>query len=293
MKRIKNVLVACGGLSRLIGANQLATHRGLMVRGCLLPARIDGQGLPLPALLVLAALAPAGADQRVGVTRWENPHGPVRSCGTVNPTNFQPHPLETAPLAVSAPVTIQVYWHVIHNGAVGQLSATNIEDSIAVLNASFGGGTGGAATRFQFALASTDYTDNANWFDNCDQLAVEAAMKTALRVGNAASLNIYSCSMTGSGLLGWGTLPEWYAGNPTDDGVVILYGTVPSGWAYPYHEGDILVHDVGHWLGLYDTFEGGCTGSGDGVDDTARKGPRLWLPDWPRHVFFSGARPDH
>jgi len=87
------------------------------------------------------------------------------------------------------------------------------------------------------------------------------------RKGGSTSLNVYSVGFYDAGLNGYATLPVSYSKYPTSDGVVLLYATLPGGTS-PNRQGGTLVHEAGHWLGLRHTFQGGCTGAGDGVDDT-------------------------
>lgn len=180
-------------------------------------------------------------------------------------------------------VTIPVYWHVVNNGSSvsnGNISDAAIQGQIDVMNKAYANldtvvsngyndGTTGVATSFKFVLAGIDRTTNADWYANCYGSA-ESAMKNALRQGTADDLNIYSCNPSG-GILGYATFPSSYSSQPKLDGVVILYSSIPGGSAAPYNLGDTATHEVGHWLGLYHTFQGGCqknAANGDGVGDT-------------------------
>lgn len=179
-------------------------------------------------------------------------------------------------------VTIPVYWHTIvkdRSGTyeAGYLTRAEIEAQIRVLNESYSGRTGGQATKtaFRFELADVDTTVSRKWFTLSPQSNAEMAMKAKLRRGGHGALNIYTANLTDY-LLGWATFPEWYADPtyPTSyDGVVLLWQSLPGGAAKPYDGGDTATHEVGHWLGLYHTFEAagfasGCEGPGDYVKDT-------------------------
>jgi hypothetical protein len=156
---------------------------------------------------------------------------------------------------------IDVYVHVIHDGANGQLDAADIQAQLDVLASSF------ASAGWSFNHVSTDYTDDAAWFAMTPGSSAESAAKAALRQGDAKALNLYTANPAG-GYLGWATFPWDYTSAPDSDGVVLLHSTLPGGSAAPYNEGDTGTHEVGHWLGLYHTFQGGCRGDGDLVVDT-------------------------
>ena len=176
------------------------------------------------------------------------------------------------------PTTVPVWVHNIRKAdGTGALTTAQIAAQIAALNTSYGGGDTfswdgrsvtevSANTTFRFALAGTTVSVNDLWFAAGLGSTDERNLKNALRVGGPETLNLYTTS--GGGYLGWATFPTNYAANPKADGVILAWDTLPGtrNWAYAY--GDTATHEVGHWLGLYHTFQGGCSGAGDEVADT-------------------------
>jgi hypothetical protein len=167
---------------------------------------------------------------------------------------------------------IKVYFHVITSSAgAGGVTSAQIASQISILNAAYAG------YGVSFVLADSDITANNSWYTMGYGTAAEKEAKSSLRKGTADDLNIYSANI-GGGLLGWATFPSNYSGNPNMDGVVVLNASLPGGSAAPYNLGDTATHEVGHWLGLYHTFQGGCK-DGDQVTDTpAERSPAYGCP---------------
>jgi len=153
-------------------------------------------------------------------------------------------------------LSIPIAFHVIYASASnGYVSSTAVNAQVDVLNDAY------APYGISFYLSSLDYTQNSSWFNNDN----ESQYKAQLAISPSTTLNIYTTSA--SGYLGYAYFPNSYSESSYMHGVVLNYDSLPGG-AWPYNEGDTAVHEVGHYLGLYHTFEGGCYGSGDNVSDT-------------------------
>jgi hypothetical protein len=181
----------------------------------------------------------------------------------------------------AASATVRLVFHVISSGsgeAEGNVSEAQLAAQVQVLNAAYAGAAGGAATPFHFELAGVSRTVNPLWASMTFGSDAELQAKSALHQGDQSVLNVYLVSPP-DGTLGWATFPFDYTSAPLLDGVVVWYQTLPGGPLIPYNEGDTLTHEVGHWLGLFHTFQGECSAVNDTIADTpAEQWPAFGCP---------------
>lgn len=172
-------------------------------------------------------------------------------------------------------VTIPVRFIHIVSGSQGVVTAEQRAAQIAVLNDAYAD----SGVSFRHDEDEVAEIDNAGFFGMGHGSAAERQCKSQHQaIAPEQGLNFYT-ARPGGGLLGWATFPHQMAGDPVMDGVVMLDGTLPGGATQNFDEGKTAVHEVGHWLGLYHTFQGGCFPPGDEVPDTpAHSGPNYGKP---------------
>ena len=172
---------------------------------------------------------------------------------------------------------IPVVVHIIHNGGPENISNSQVQTAIANINAKYLQSNG---NQIQFCLAQRDPQGNATIGITRDVSVLttetmeldDVTLKNINRWNPACYLNIWvvkeilSISM-GSGVIGYGFFPSAYGTNI--DGVVIeagYFGSSPANDA-------VGAHEIGHYFGLYHTFQNGCVNNnclqdGDQVCDT-------------------------
>ena len=172
-------------------------------------------------------------------------------------------------------VTIPVYVHVIkgkHRGERVPAGPKRVRSLLRTLNLGMEGRQSqyGVGLRYRFALKKINYRKNERWyhahlFDKRDRQA-----KRRLHRGGAGTLNLYinGGGPKGDPVLGWARFPWQYASSPKLDSVNVSVAAMRGGSARGYNLGDTVIHETGHWLGLYHTFQGGCGGQGDLIGDT-------------------------
>lgn len=201
-------------------------------------------------------------------------------------------------------IYIPVVVHVIHNGdAYGvdeNIKDEQVMSQITVMNQDYRRMVGtpgyntnsvGADTNIEFVLAKVDPNGNptngidrvnlcissyAGSTDNATIAAVEN-IKPQTIWDPTLYMNMWSVNWSGSGLLGYAQFPSTGTSTANTDGVVsghTFFGsrTIFPGGTYgsgtSYDKGRTMTHEVGHFLGLYHTFQGGCGATGDSCADT-------------------------
>lgn len=229
-------------------------------------ARVSLFASMISSALLLAASSAAAAGA-VALHLPVMSEGRVRTCATPGPTveeierlraSLQRAPGESAGRPVAG--TIQIAFHVIHDGDQGSVSGEQILEQVRELNHNFLG------TGYRFSLASVDRTDSRRWFKVLPATGDEKHMKESLAIDPAHRLNVYSAAPRD--LLGWACLPFSLPEEHVMHGVVIHHGSLPGGPIESYNLGRTLTHEVGHYLGLFHTSLGGCEEPGDHVEDT-------------------------
>ncbi|TFK29518.1 hypothetical protein FA15DRAFT_691108 [Coprinopsis marcescibilis] len=166
--------------------------------------------------------------------------------------------------------TFQLHYHnVVANTSFegGWLDDEVIQTMVDNLNADF------SSTGVNFELAEINHWSEENWFFNANKtegLDLEVEMKESTRVGGRDTLNVWTIQLP-NGPAGYAAFPWNFDKTDQDsirDGVILKYSIIPGGRSKTRF-GRTLTHEVGHWVGLYHTFQGkSCSGEGDFVDDT-------------------------
>lgn len=168
-------------------------------------------------------------------------------------------------------INIPVYVYVVYANSAQNISDSQVNSQIAVLNADFNDTNfsdvntypeRGADVDINFTLATIDRRANST-----SQWGTNDAVKSVYPA-QPGHLTIWVANI-GGGILGYAQFP---GGNASTDGVVVspqYFGTNGTATA-PFDGGRTTTHEVGHWLNLRHIWGDGRCNRDDFVSDTPK-----------------------
>ncbi len=212
-------------------------------------------------------------------------------------------------------ITIPVVVHIVWKTTSQNISDTQIESQIDILNDDFRRTNTtqintpsvwqsiAADCEIEFCLAKTDPNGQpTNGIQriqtNHGQFGMNSDIHTSIDGGaddwpNNDYLNIWVCDL-GSGLLGYATPPSnWISDG---DGVVISYKNFGNSGNTnaPYHKGRTATHEIGHWLNLDHLWGNdwgsatGCNGDDNVIDTPNQEEANYSCPGFPHNANACG-----
>lgn len=170
---------------------------------------------------------------------------------------------------------------VFHNNDEGKVSKDNLVEQVDVLNKAFSGFYTDSNSdsminsmidsKFRFRLDTIEYINNKAYYNNCD--SIDSSLMGKYTRKTDSRINVIVCYS--DFYLGWAYYPWYFEEKSRYNTVFIHKNTIPDGDLEFYNKGMTLVHEIGHFFGLYHTFaSNGICDNGDQVFDTpAEKTP--------------------
>ena len=164
--------------------------------------------------------------------------------------------------------TIPVVVHVLHIGGSENISDAQIQSQIDIMNEDYGklpgtnGDGAGVDTKVRFCLAKIDPNGDCTngivriYSALTNHKTYERAMLKQLSFwDNTKYMNIYLVKSITGNVLGYSSFP---GGPPDEDGMVVRSNVFGNIGTAASSLGRTASHEIGHWFGLYHTFNNGC-----------------------------------
>jgi hypothetical protein len=198
---------------------------------------------------------------------------------------------------VNGKIEIPVVVNVLYKTAAQNISLTQIQSQIDVLNkdfnatnsdfnqvpALFSGVKANVGISFVLQSVVRKSTTTTSWSTNN---AMKKAPKGIAPTTPDTVLNIWCCNM-GGGILGYAQFP---GGASSTDGVVIddnAFGTNGTA-AYPFNLGRTATHEVGHWMNLRHIWGDATCGNDQVADTPLHNTANYGAPGYPHYSTCTG-----